>query len=189
MEIGLATERESGKRIMSETLDIIEPEKDLKLEKKIRKKEEKKRKKKERRRFRLRILGSIAVILNFSAISGACGLIPIPFLGILPLFVSMFTMEIIINAIFGKLKKGASFKTGFFGGIFNRTVKKSLNKVLDRYMTLLLAVNVPGNAIKVIPYIGTIAGIVVSIVCMALSTIVYGLLVFIPLAISEKDYY
>ena len=142
--------------------------------------------KKERRglKFFFKIIGSLALILNFSAISGACGLIPIPFLGYIPLFASLCGLEFFLLLIFGKLKSKTNCKVGFIQKLYNRTAKKTLSRMFNGYSATLLAVNLPGNAIKAIPGVGTMIGMVISIICMACTTIVFGLLVFFPLVLS-----
>lgn len=151
------------------------------------KKELRKAKRKNKRIFRLRVLGGAVLIFLFSGISGACGLIPIPFLSFLPFIVSVCLLEVLLYLIFGKLKKGAVTKVGVLGRFYFRTANKTLVRLRDAYLIILFAVNTPGNVIKAIPYIGTMIGMVFSIVSMALSTIIDGLMVYIPFVLSGPD--
>ena len=147
-----------------------------------------KEKKKLKRKFRLKILGAVGIIIGFSAISGACGLIPIPFVGLVPFIASLYGMDVLLFLVFGRLKNYFETQELIAKSMKRNIFSRMALKFVKPYSSLLLAVNIPGNAIKAIPYFGTIVGIVVSIVCMTISTIIYGLMTLIPLvSIGYKE--
>lgn len=112
----------------------------------------------------IRIIGSIVLIVIATVLSFLCALIPIPIIGLIPFIICFILLSLFISLIWKVSLKD-----------FDIPKDSEIGQILKLLGTTLFAVNVLSNIIKTIPAVGTVAGTILSVICMCIFISVFGI--------------
>ena len=116
----------------------------------------------------LRIIGSIPVILLFAFLSFWCAMIPIPVIGLIPFVICLLAEMSLLCLIWWIPPKD-----------FDIPKDSNTGQILTLSGILLTAVNGIGVFAKFVPGFGTVAGFIINLICMILSSLVLGIFVIV----------